>query len=213
MSEYQQPALQSPYTVCLLLYENFDLLEVASLIEIFAMLPEQFVIQLASEHAKPVQSQQGIRLDTDLSYYGAQEFNILVVPGGKSIENAVHNAPLVEWLSKQDHANRYICGLGTGTALLAKAGILADKSATTNKRYFHWVSSFGEDVNWIPVARWVQDNRIFSSSGGTAAIDMTLALIAWLINEETARKAAINLEYIWINDPRDDPFAPLHLVE
>lgn len=213
MSENQQPAMQTGYSVCILLYDNFDLLEVASLIEIFAMLPEQFSIQIASEHTQPVKSQQEIPLNADVNCFGMQEFDILVVPGGNGIENAVNNDPLVVWLSKQDHANRYICSLSTGTALLARAGILRNKSATTSKRDYHWVTRFGEQVNWIPVARWVQDDHIFTSSGGTAAIDMTLALIAWLINEETARKAAITLEYIWINDPSEDPFAPLHLVE
>ena len=59
----------------------------------------------------------------------------------------------------------------TGSALLARAGVLDGLKATTNKRAFDWVRSQGPRVTWMPRARWVQDGSVFTSSGVSAGMD------------------------------------------
>ncbi|PSW20152.1 DJ-1/PfpI family protein [Photobacterium sanctipauli] len=201
------------YTICLILYDQFDLLEVAAPLSLFSMFPDNFRIVTVSEHGRPVASQQGNKLSADDSLYTLEDFDVLIVPGGDGIKKAVESDNLVNWIKKQYQPSRYICAFCTGAALLAEAGILRHRSATTNKQQYRWVTGFGENIDWFPVARWVRDGHIFTSSGKSAAMDLSLALIATLLNEESARKAAINAEYIWVNDPGEDPFAPLHIVQ
>jgi transcriptional regulator GlxA family with amidase domain len=95
----------------------------------------------------------------------------------------------------------------SSSALLAKAGILDGKSATSNKRAFDWVKSQGPDVTWIRQARWVEDGRIFTSSGVSAGMDMTLGLIERLLGREHSRQVAKQAEYRWNEDRTIDPFA------
>ncbi|KHT63859.1 dimethyladenosine transferase [Photobacterium gaetbulicola] len=213
MSEHQQPAVPSRYTLAILLFEGFDLLQVSAAISLFHALPEKFEILLISESGESVASQQQIVLNADLSYQALMAYDILYVPGGSGIDTVTGNDRLISWLAKQCRHDTLVCSSCLGAALLAQAGLLENHTATTNKQHFHWVTQFGKQVNWRPVARWTQDKRVFTSSGGTACLDMFIAIIAEFLNEETARKLAINLEYLWINDPEDDPFAPLHIVE
>jgi transcriptional regulator GlxA family with amidase domain len=74
--------------------------------------------------------------------------------------------------------------------LLDVFGLLDGRRATTNKRAFEWVAS-----------------QIFTSSGVSAGIDMSLALIARLLGEETAEQVANSAEYEWHRDSAWDPFA------
>ena len=98
----------------------------------------------------------------------------------------------------------------TGSALLASAGLLENMKATTNKEAFAWTTSYGDKVNWQREARWVEDGKFFTSSGVSAGMDMSLALIARLLGQETAEKGANWAEYEWHKDANRDPFAKIH---
>ena len=91
--------------------------------------------------------------------------------------------------------------------MLAAAGLLEGYRATSNKRAFAWASSNGEDVEWVPAARWVADRDRWTSAGVSAGMDMACALIAELFGEDAAREAAESAEYEPHTDPAWDPFA------
>jgi transcriptional regulator GlxA family with amidase domain len=95
----------------------------------------------------------------------------------------------------------------TGSALLARTGLLDDRPATSNKIAWDWVVAQGPRVRWQRRARWVDDGNVLTSSGVSAGIDMALALIARLNGRDLALTAARNMEYVWHEDPGDDPFA------
>lgn len=217
MSDYQNNKqtkdTKRQFTVTALLYDQFDLQEVAGPLGIFGLLPDCFTIQFVSQFGRPVTSAQGAQLITNFSIYNSLKTDLLLIPGGPGVEQTMTNIRLIHWIKQQSHSTGYLCSIGTGAAVLAQAGLLNNKAATTNKKRYRWVTAFGENIDWCPVARWVKDGKIFTSSGGTAGIDLALAVIAHLQGEEIARKTAIEAEYIWLNDPGEDPFAPLHVVE
>lgn len=65
----------------------------------------------------------------------------------------------------------------TGSALLAKTGLLNMKKATSNKKAFAWVKSVNNNVKWVEEARWVVDGKFYTSSGVSAGMDMVLGFI------------------------------------
>jgi len=199
-------------TVTTLLFEQFELLDVFGPLEMFGLLPDKYQLKLVSEQGGAISSSQGIKVLTDYSFQDIFLTDILIIPGGEGIKNEVNNSNLLAWLNKTAPNIQYICSVCTGAVILANAGLLEDCKATTNKKHYHWVTRYGKDIDWQPVARWVQDGTVFTSSGTAAGIDMSLALIAEQYSEEVARKVAIHAEYLWQNDPNDDPFAPLHIV-
>ena len=81
------------------------------------------------------------------------------------------------------------------------------RPATSNKISWDWVVQQGPRVLWKRKARWVDDGNLVTSSGVSAGIDMTLALVERLLGRDVAVSAARNMEYVWRQDPDDDPFA------
>ena len=108
---------------------------------------------------------------------------------------------------KVSEHSRYVHTICTGSALLAKTGLLDGLSATSNKRAFDWVISQGEKVNWRRQARWMVDGKYFTSSGVSAGMDMTLGFLEARHGLEFARRVALEIEYNWQEDKDLDPFA------
>lgn len=98
----------------------------------------------------------------------------------------------------------------TGSVLLASAGLLDGRKATSNKMSFDWVTEQGPDVDWVAKARWVEDGRFFTSSGVSAGMDMSLAVITRLLDRAAADKVAQIAEYEWHDNAARDPFADLY---
>ena len=76
------------------------------------------------------------------------------------------------------------------------------------KRGLHaQATSQAPNVDWVPVARWVKDGNIWTSSGISAGIDLTYDWVASVYGEEVAQEIADRAEYIRNRDPDYDPFA------
>ena len=93
---------------------------------------------------------------------------------------------------------------------MARAGILDGVHATTNKRAFAWAASQNDKVKWKKEARWVEDGKFFTSSGVSAGMDMSLAVIGKILGQETAKQIAIWTEYEWHSEAGWDPFSKIH---
>jgi transcriptional regulator GlxA family with amidase domain len=171
------------------------------------MRDDDFTIHLISEQATTVSSTQGPRSMIDDHFADGRAYDLLLVPGGKGTRREVGNKRLLDWLAGAAERAEIVASVCTGSALLAKAGLLDGKRATTNKLAFDWVASQGPKVDWQRSARWVEDGKFWTSSGVSAGTDMALALIARLCGIERAHEAADWAEYIWNEDSSDDPFA------
>jgi transcriptional regulator GlxA family with amidase domain len=91
----------------------------------------------------------------------------------------------------------------TGSALLAKTGLLDNREATSNKMAFEWVKSIRENVKWKNKARWVTDGKYYTSSGVSAGIDMSLGFVCDRFGKEIVGKIAKIIEHEW-NDNKDN---------
>lgn len=193
-------------TLGVLLFPDFELLDVCGPLEMFANLPNLFGIKLISEHKGLVKSHQGISVQTDYDLTSAPHFDVILIPGGMGTRSEVHNQTLLNWIKERYQQSEIILSVCTGAALLAKAGVLDNHKATSNKMAFEWVKQQSEKVVWIDKARWVDDGHVITSSGVAAGIDMSLYVIAKLYGMDVAIDVANKTEYIWNQDPTVDPF-------
>lgn len=192
------------------LFPRFELLDVFGPLEAFGMLPDRFELLMVAAARGAVPSAQGPGAVADFGFNECPPLDLVLVPGGIGTRAEVKNEALLDFLKRSaDHATRVI-SVCTGSALLARAGLLDGKRATSNKRAFKWVVEQGPAVNWVKQARWVEDGKFITSAGVSAGIDMALAIIARLEGRETADKVAAAMEYRWHDDPADDPFAKLN---
>jgi len=197
-------------TIGALIFPGFELLDLFGPMEMFGLLEEDFNLNLVAEKLGPVKSNQRIAAHAEMTIKENPEFDILFVPGGAGTRVEVENKKILEWISKASENAEYTLSVCTGSALLAKAGILDGRRATTNKASFPWVAEQGPNVEWIKKARWVEDGPFLSSSGVSAGMDMALGAIALMHGKETSNQVAKWCEYTWHEDKNTDPFATLY---
>jgi len=198
------------WSIGVVLFPDFELLDVFGPLEMYGAAPEHFEISMVAQADGAVASRQGPRSLADHPFGATRQYDILLVPGGMGTRKEVDNPALLNWLRLQAAGAEYVTSVCTGSALLAKAGLLDGLRATTNKKSFRWATSQGPKVNWVMQARWVEDGRFFTSSGVSAGMDMALAVIAKLLGPETADDIATWTEYEWHRDAGWDPFAAVH---
>ncbi len=199
-------------TIAAILFPGFELLDVFGPLEAFGMLAEtgQCKILTVAESAGAVASRQGPRALADFGFDDCPPLDVFLVPGGMGTRKEISNGRMLGWLRERAQTAALVTSVCTGAALLARAGLLDGRSATTNKFSFKWVVEQGPRVNWVKQARWVEDGKFLTSSGVSAGIDMTLAIIAKLWDLETAQRIATRMEYKWHRDAGWDPFAKIH---
>ncbi|MGE5390273.1 MAG: DJ-1/PfpI family protein [Deltaproteobacteria bacterium] len=190
----------------IILFENFETLDVFGPVEVIGRLSQHYCMEFYSPGGGIIRSTQGVRVHT-LPLEQLDEPGILFIPGGFGIRTEVSNGALVGRLKELAEQAPFVLTVCTGSALLAKTGLLKGLRATSNKLSFAWVTGQANDVIWVRNARWVSDGKYYTSSGVSAGIDMTLGWIADTLGRETARNIAQSIEYIWNEDPNDDPFA------
>lgn len=199
--------MASKRTLGVVLFEGFELLDVFGPLEMFGLAADHFEIRLISESGGVVASRQGPKSVCDDSFNTAPAIDVLLVPGGIGTRGEVNNPVMLNWLKVRSQQAELVASVCTGSALLAQAGVLDGLRATSNKQAFAWASSQSEKVQWQQQARWVEDGKVFSSSGVSAGIDMALAVIAKLVSQQAAEEAASFAEYSWQRDANCDPFA------
>jgi transcriptional regulator GlxA family with amidase domain len=194
-------------TLGIVLYPKFELLDVYGPAEIFGALGPQMKVVMVAEKAGPVTSAQGPKTVADYGLDDCPELDLVLVPGGFGTINELKNQKLQEWLRQRAAKAEIVMSVCSGSALLAKAGLLDGRRATSNKQYFSFAVEQGPKVHWVKEARWVDDGNRVTSSGVSAGIDMALHVVARLFGEETAQKVANGTEYQWHKDADKDPFA------
>lgn len=196
-------------TLGVLLFPGFELLDVFGPLEAFGNLRvrEHFAVTTVATAAGPVASAQGPVAVADHGLDDCPRLDLLLVPGGMGTRREVENERLLGWLRARAADAEIVMSVCTGAALLARAGLLDGVPATTNKRAFDWVVTQGPRVDWRRRARWVDAGARVTSSGVSAGTDMALAVIARLVDVETAEQLARIMEWTWHRDPDDDPFA------
>lgn len=192
--------------VAVILFDNFETLDVFGPVEILGRLPEYFNIDYYSLNGNLKTSTQGVQMPTK-KISDVEDTDILLVPGGKGTREEINNPELISAIKSISNNAKYILTVCTGSALLAKTALLDGRIATSNKRAFDWVASVREEVKWKRKARWVVDGKFYTSSGVSAGIDMSLGFIKDIINTETAHKIAQEIEYEWNDNPEKDNFA------
>lgn len=192
--------------VGVVLYPGFEVLDVFGPVEMWAYVPD-FQVIMISQNGGAVKSAQGVSAVADYSFANAPQLDIMMVPGGTGTRTELNNQVFLDFIRKQDENTQLTTSVCTGSALLAKAGLLKGHKATSNKNFFSLATQQDPSVDWQGKARWVEDGKFITSSGVSAGTDMALGLVARLYGKERASLLAHSLEYEWNDDATNDPFA------
>jgi len=203
----EKPAAKKTRTLGILLYPRFELLDVYGPAEVFGNLPGKLKVIMVAEKAGPVASTQGPQGMADFGLEDCPPLDLILVPGGFGTMAELKNQKLLDWLRSRSEQAELTMSVCSGSSLLAGAGLLDGRRATSNKQYFSFATTRAPKVQWVKEARWVDDGNIVTSSGVSAGIDMSLHVVGRLFGTETAERIANATEYQWHRDANSDPFA------
>ena len=189
----------------ILLFDGFETLDAFGPAEIISKMPNQYQLKYYSMSGGIVTSSQNIQVTTLCIDELIYEY-VFLIPGGIGTRTLVNDDPFIDKLASASEKATYVLTVCTGTALLAKTGLIDGIKATTNKMAYDWVIQQNERVDWIREARWVTDGNFYTSSGVSAGMDMTLGFISDLHGEEESVRIAKEIEYLWNKDKTQDPF-------
>jgi len=192
--------------IAFIMFYDYETLDVFGPAEIFGRLIDKYNLTFYSLDGGVIKNRHGVPIMTQKIAGIKNRPNIVLVPGGMGTRKEVHNTELLTAVKELSLTSDYVLSVCTGSALLAKAGLLDGKQATSNKRAFSWVSSQSDNVDWDKKARWKVDGKYYTSSGVSAGMDMTLGFIADRHGIDFARKVAKEIEYNWIEDKDNDNF-------
>jgi transcriptional regulator GlxA family with amidase domain len=181
----------------LLVYPRHTPLDLIGPWEVFTRLPDART-HLVWTRAGPVQADGGIEISASIAFSDVPSLDLLVVPGGPGQLSLMKHTLLMDFIRQCAGTSSWVCSVCTGALLLAQAGVLQGRRATT-----HWLArdalrSFGVDV---VDERCVFDGRFATAAGVSAGIDLALELARRLYGDETACEIQLQIEY--------DPAPPL----
>ena len=188
-----------------LFFDGFETLDIFGPIQVLGRLNECTIKHFSMYGGKIISNQNTQIMTEDIKKI--ERYDVLVIPGGKGTRELVKDNDFIEKLKNVVEKTSWCLTVCTGSALLAKTGLLDNYEATSNKMSFEWVKTNSEFVKWKYKARWVVDNKYYTSSGISAGIDMSLGFIYDHFGEEKSKEISKILEYEWNNNKENDSFA------
>jgi len=196
-------------TVGILLYDDLEVLDFAGPYEVYTTAtrmaarvapaaPPPFRVFTVGLSLAPVRARAGLVLTPDHACAQHPDIDVLVVPGGV-VTRELERPQLIAWIAAQATRSELTVSICTGAFLLARAGLLVGRKATT-----HW-----EDVDdmraMFPTVevvardglRWIDAGAVVTSAGISAGIDVSLHMVERLAGRALAERTARQMDFDW----------------
>ena len=177
-------------------FDQFQILDAAGPIAVFeigaAHARDAYRLSVVARNPGAVASSSGATM-TAIGSSDAPRFDTLVVAGGLGAYEALKDEAILAYLRDAARDCRRVASVCSGAFLLAEAGLLAGRRATTHWSRSRRFAQLYPDVRLEPDRIFVRDGKIWSSAGITAGVDLALALIAEDLGEPIARRVAQQL--------------------
>ena len=173
-------------------FDGITALDIVGPYEVLARLPGA-TTRFVGEHAGPVRTDnQILGLVADHARADVTSADILVMPGGFATRNLEHDTALLDWIRAIDAGSTWTTSVCTGSMLLAAAGLLEGKEATTHWASLERLAEYGA----IPTTqRVVEQGKYVTAAGVSSGIDMALTLVARIAGDDVARAIQLSIEY------------------
>ncbi|WP_231591221.1 GlxA family transcriptional regulator [Saccharothrix sp. ST-888] len=170
--------------IVVMVYSGAQALDIAGPIEVFDTVNRQlsttgagYRIQFVSADAPLVRTSSGMVIEAEPLAAGDGPIDTLLVPGGWSLKEALDDRELVSWIRRAADRSRRVASVCGGAFLLAEAGLLQGRRATTHWAYCEDLARRYPAVTVDPEPIFVWDGRFVTSAGVATGIDMALALV------------------------------------
>jgi putative intracellular protease/amidase len=178
--------------IAILLYDRFTALDAVGPYEILGRLPGAEVTFVAERRGEVRTDTRRLALVADAALAELPAPEVVLVPGGPGQAALMQDGPVHEWLRGADASSTWTVSVCTGSLILAAAGVLAGRRATSNWQALDELATLGVDV---VRERVVLDGKYATSAGVTAGMDLALRLAAEIAGEQVAQAIQLGIEY------------------
>lgn len=187
------PPAQGRIPVAVVISEGVTVIDFAGPWEVFqdVMVGEQMPFQLftVADKIETITASAGLKLVPDYTFATVPECKVVVIPAQKGSE------PMREWLREMSPMADVTMSVCTGAFQLAKAGLLAGKSATTHHQFLDRLEKDFPDVKVQRGVRFVEGERISTAGGLSSGIDLALRVVERYYGRRVAETTATYMEY------------------
>ncbi len=178
--------------IAIVLFEHFTALDAVGPYEVLSRIPGATVHMTGAEKSTTRTDTGMLGIQVDTTYAEIPQPDVLVVPGGIGQRAHREGSALREWLLEADRHSTWTTSVCTGSLVLASAGLLVGRRATS-----HWLArtelaAYGA----VPSDdRVVFDGKYVTAAGVSAGMDMALTLVARAFGDELAQAIQLGIEY------------------
>lgn len=144
----------------------------------------------------PVTAIGGLRVIPHHDFATAPSVDLLIVPGGFGTRTLIDDAGVLEWVRAHARTASHVASVCTGALVLARAGVLAGRRATTHWGALDLLGSLDPSITVERELRVVEDG-VYTSAGVSAGIDLAFTLVARICGDAVAEETAHYIEYPW----------------
>ena len=186
------------------IYDEAEVLDFSGPFEVFStasrVCPDgsPFTVFLIAETGTVVTARAGYRVVPACGIDDHPPIDVLIVAGGVH-DAEIHKASVIAWIAKQAKTAKIVASVCTGAFLLAEAGLLKSRNATTHFSDIETLQARYPDLVVHASVRWIDEGSVVTSAGISAGLDMSLHLVGRLHSAALARKTARQMEYDYNN--------------
>lgn len=192
--------------VGVLIFDGVEVLDFAGPFEVFSRTrltgtrnaergKAPFPVFTVAKTEDSIRATGGLQVTPDFSFDSVPGIDLLVVPGGFGTKALLEDRETVDWISRTAAAARLVTSVCTGSLLLARAGLLDGKRATSHWSALDDLEALGAGIEVERELRWVDDG-VVTSAGVAAGIDMAFYVVEMLCGRDVADQTAKRIEYI-----------------
>ncbi len=179
--------------IAIALFEGFTALDAIGPYQVFTNLPGAEVVLCAERTGELADDNGLLRLDVQHTFDDVASPDVLLVPGGLITRALARDrAPVVDWVAAAHERTTWTTSVCTGALVLAAAGVLDGRPATTHWIAYDELASYGAHPT---EQRVVVDGKVVTAAGVSAGIDMALTLVGMIAGEEMAQAIQLGIEY------------------
>jgi transcriptional regulator GlxA family with amidase domain len=197
-----------PLNVGILIFDEVEVLDFCGPFEVFSVARRPgansqdesnrpFAVFTVAQTPATVRTRGGLRVEPHFTLENHPPIDILVVPGGWGTRREIDNPVIIDWIRRvatETQLNTSVC---TGAFLLAQAGLLEGRRATTHWGSLDRLEQTFPQVQVLRQDRWVNEGKVVTSAGVSAGIDMSLHLVERFLGTQAAEQTARQMEYTW----------------
>ncbi|KAI8803837.1 class I glutamine amidotransferase-like protein [Cladochytrium replicatum] len=198
-----------------LLFDGFELMDSMApfslLMKVSSSTPDaalhQFCV-IGESINFPIESTAHSPILPTIDIKNCPQLDVLLIPGGVGTFATARNPKILKFLRKQEPGCQIVMSICTGSSLLANAGFLSGRRATSNKMLFDEQATYGSRIEWVREARFVMDGKFVTASGVSAGVDATYAVSQLVFGNAATEKVFSSVRYEPLSQDTD-PFAKL----